>query len=64
MLSHGESGYLLDDTKVETACQLISSILCSEEERQRMGTYAKAVACDRFLLSEMVSEYQSLYEMA
>ena len=62
IITHGENGFLVDCNDVETASNILCTLLDNPEELQRVGLNAKEVVQQKFLLNGMVDNYLSLYK--
>jgi glycosyltransferase involved in cell wall biosynthesis len=61
IIRHLESGYLVENNKVDDLVQAMNNLCNSASERTRLGVNARKRYTDKFTLAGMVHEYQTLY---
>jgi glycosyltransferase involved in cell wall biosynthesis/predicted ATP-grasp superfamily ATP-dependent carboligase len=62
ILSHNESGLLVENGSPEAVAAAIELLREDPGKRARLGKRAREVACERFAISETVEAYERLYE--
>lgn len=62
VIVNGVSGYIVNPGDVNTMAEYSLKILQDEKLQKKMGDAARQIACDKFSLKRIVSQYEDYYE--
>lgn len=62
IICHGHNGFLVDNNNIMIAAEILSDVLDDPDRLNIISRNAKSTVQDKFLLTEMVHNYISLYE--
>ncbi|HAV43385.1 TPA: N-acetyl-alpha-D-glucosaminyl L-malate synthase BshA [bacterium] len=62
VIEDGISGYLVDPGDIKEMANCSLQILQDEDRWQSMASAGRRIACERFLLKEIISQYEEFYE--